>query len=296
MANPSQLFLLADHIKLSLLERQRAISLNIETNAQDGHISRSLDSMREGVEALEQERTRVEETGDLYGLMAHLLTKRLTWESVASSTLQDQASRLRSQYDDLTSQFRGFPTATASSTTTRPNDSSLSPDFAHARSPNPRTPSSSVLKRSAQSPNISKSVRFTDNPKSNPDYDDQANQAALLPYRDEPEGPPDQSELNNQQIHAYHKSVLQDQDKQLDRLGDSIGRQRELSIQIGDELDDQVQMLDDVEDHVDRHQTTLARARKALGDVARKSKDNKQLTIILILIIVLVLLIIILKR
>ena len=55
-------------------------------------------------------------------------------------------------------------------------------------------------------------------------------------------------------------------------------------------------MLDDVEDHVDRHQTTLDRARKALGDVARKSKDNKQLTIILVLIIVLVLLIIILKR
>ena len=138
-------------------------------------------------------------------------------------------------------------------------------------------------------------MRFTDNPNSNPHYGDQANQAALFPYRDEPEGPPDQSELNNQQIHAYHKNVLQDQDEQLDRLGDSIGRQRELSIQIGDELDDQVQMLDDVEEHVDRHQSTLDRARKSLGDVARKSRDNKQLTIILVLIIVLVLLIIILK-
>ena len=53
MANPSQLYLLADHIKLSLLERQRAISLNLEPNSQDGHISRSLDQMREGVEALE---------------------------------------------------------------------------------------------------------------------------------------------------------------------------------------------------------------------------------------------------
>ena len=75
MANPSQLFLLADHIKLSLLERQRAISLNIETNSQDGHISRSLDSMLEGVEALEQERIRAEETGDPYVLMSHLLTR-----------------------------------------------------------------------------------------------------------------------------------------------------------------------------------------------------------------------------
>ena len=66
MANASQLYLLADHIKLSLLERQRAISLNLEPNSQDGHISRSLDSMREGVEALEQEQSRLEESGDSY--------------------------------------------------------------------------------------------------------------------------------------------------------------------------------------------------------------------------------------
>lgn len=66
MANAPQLYLLADHIKLSLLERQRAISLNLEPNSQDGHISRSLDSMREGVEALEEERSRSEEDGDSY--------------------------------------------------------------------------------------------------------------------------------------------------------------------------------------------------------------------------------------
>lgn len=126
------------------------------------------------------------------------------------------------------------------------------------------------------------------------EYD--ANRAALFPYRDEPEsGPPDQGPLDNQQIHDYHKNVLRDQDEQLDRLGDSIGRQRELSIQIGDELDDHIQMLDDVEHHVDRHQTTLDGARKRLATITRKAKENMQLTIILILICVLVLLIIILK-
>lgn len=70
MANASQLYLLADHIKLSLLERQRAISLNLEPNSQDGQISRSLDSMREGVEALEAERSRLEESGDSYVFLA----------------------------------------------------------------------------------------------------------------------------------------------------------------------------------------------------------------------------------
>lgn len=271
MANPSQLYLLADHIKLSLLERQRAISLNLEPNSQDGHISRSLDSMREGIEALEKQEADSSQNGD------------------------SQATRLRQQYDDLTSQFRGFPTTSTSSSVTQPNDTALSADFAHARDPRPRNPSSSsFLKRSAaDSPNLTKSVRFTDAP---PDPEEEANRAALFPYRDEPEAPNDQSQLDNQQIHTYHKGVLQQQDEQLDRLGESIGRQRDLSIQIGDELDDHIQMLDDVEGHMDRHQTRLDGARRQLGNVARKARDNKQLTIILILIIILVLLIIILKN
>jgi len=89
--------------------------------------------------------------------------------------------------------------------------------------------------------------------------------------------------------------VLRQQDDQLDRLGQSIGRQRDLSIQIGDELDEHVQMLDDVDEHVDRHQGRLDGARRSLGKVARKANDNRQITAIVILIIILVLLIIIFK-
>ena len=211
-----------------------------------------------------------------------------------SSGLQDQIHRLRAQYDDLTSQLRGFPSR-ESSAFTQPTESSLPDDFAQARDPRPRLPpSSSFLKRSgANSPNPSKSVRFTDSPRIVANNED-SNRVALLPYRDEPEGP-DHSQLDNQQIHEYHKNVLRDQDEQLDRLGDSIGRQRELSIQIGDELDEHVQMLDEVETHVDRHQTRLDGAKNRLGKVARKAKDNKQITVILVLIVILVILIIIFK-
>ena len=49
--SPHQLFLLADHIKLSLLERQRAVSLNLASN-NDGPITRSLESLRAGLETL----------------------------------------------------------------------------------------------------------------------------------------------------------------------------------------------------------------------------------------------------
>jgi syntaxin 8 len=61
--NPPQLFLLADHIKLSLLERQRAISLNLSPNSQDAQISRSLEQLRSGIEALE---SQTEDTKDEY--------------------------------------------------------------------------------------------------------------------------------------------------------------------------------------------------------------------------------------
>jgi syntaxin 8 len=64
MTNPNQYFLLADHIKLSLLERQRAIALNLEPTSQDGHISRSLESLREGLEKVAVEVERLEDVGD----------------------------------------------------------------------------------------------------------------------------------------------------------------------------------------------------------------------------------------
>ncbi|KAE9380462.1 snare-domain-containing protein [Stipitochalara longipes BDJ] len=280
MANPNQYFLLADHIKLSLLERQRAISLNLEPTSQDGHISRSLDSLKEGLENVTKERVRLQEAGD----------------SAASTTLQETENSLRSQYNDLTSQFRGVPTESTSSTISHPNDPALSEDFARAAERPRVASSSSFLKKSlrgtpaAPSP---KSVRFSDAPLVQ-DEDEARN--ALFPYRDDPTaGPPDQSHLDNQQIHAYHSRVIAEQDEALDRLGESIGRQRELSIQIGDELDEHVQMLDEVDRHVDRHQSRLDKARKNLGTVARKAKDNMQMTIIIVLIIILVLLIIILK-
>ena len=107
--NLNQLFLLADHIKLSLLERQRAISLNLAPNSQDNQISRSLESLREGLESLELQSS--------------------------SESLSSELSHLRSQYNDLSRQLHGEnPSSTATDTLTSPNDPSLASDFTHAQS------------------------------------------------------------------------------------------------------------------------------------------------------------------
>lgn len=270
MSNPSQLFLLADHIKLSLLERQRAISLNLEPNAQDGEISRSLESFRENLERLENDTTNKDDD------------------------TQEQISILRTQYDDFASQFYGNSEETSDATKV-PNDPSLGPDFAHA------TRGTNLQQPIPQHP-ISKSVRFTD-----ADDDDDAeynsNRRALLqPYRDDPnstreEGRAylDTNNLDNQQIHAHHEQILSEQDAQLDSLGESIGRQHQLSIQIGDELEGHIALLDDVDEHVDRHQGRLNNARRRLDKIRRKAGDNWSMMTIVGLIIVLVILIVILK-
>lgn len=288
MSSANQLFLLADHIKLSLLERQRAQSLNLDAESNDGHISRSLDQFRDGLAALGQEQKRLQEAGDEDGAL----------------TIGDNLPGLQKQYDDLTSQFHGFSSPSTSETLTHPNDPSLAEDFAHATtSPTDAAASTSSLR--AKNPRASpKTVRFTDNPgaagsQRDPDleaqlfgtrYTDNPNDDTAG-YRDEVEG----QGMSNTQIHAYHQEILNQQDEQLDALGASIARQRELSMRIGDELDDQVAMLDDVDGAVDRHQNRLDRARNQVTRITRSANDNKQLVAIFVLIVILILLIAILK-
>ena len=156
-----------------------------------------------------------------------------------------------------------------------------------------------------------KTVRFSDNPST-------ANQAATNPgseedleaqrlfgsrYRDDPSDGDDgmgygrtAAGMSNTQIHAYHEGILSQQDEQLDALGRSIARQRELSVRMGDELDDQVAMLDEADGHVDRHQSHLDRARRRVERVAsRAAGEGRQMVAIIVLIVILILLIVVLK-
>ncbi|OJJ37501.1 hypothetical protein ASPWEDRAFT_457068 [Aspergillus wentii DTO 134E9] len=262
MTNPSQLFLLADHIKLSLLERQRAISLDLEPNSQDGEISRSLDSLRDGIDSVEAEHARLEGEND-----------------DGAADLKDQLGHLHSQFRDLSSQFYGEDQA--NSTVNSPNDSALASDFARAKNINPD------LKQPTPQHPPSKSVRFMDAAAAAAEDDEDPSRRDLFrPYRDSPSPPGlDQSNMSNQQIHAHHADVIRDQDEQLDRLGESIGRQHQLSIQIGDELEGHVALLDGMDGDVERHQGRLDGARRRLDKVRRRAGENWSMMTIIGLII-----------
>ncbi|KAI5858285.1 v-SNARE [Durotheca rogersii] len=318
MSNPNQLYLLADHVKLSLLERQRARSLNLlDGDSNDGHISRSLDQFRDGLALLAKEQKRLEDAGDEDGVLA----------------ISDALPTLQKQYDDLISQFHGFSSPSSASTLTHANDPALEPDFEHATAPAPaaaaaRASSPSASATPANAPRRSsrgggssapKTVRFSDNPSSadaDADLDLEAAQRELFGprYRDDPAsggggeggdgdggaatlGYRDEAEAlgSNVQIHAYHRRILDEQDAQLDALGASIARQRELSLRIGDELDEHVAMLDDVDGAAGRHLSRLDRARRRVGRLSRAAGESRQMIAIVVLIVVLVLLIAVLK-
>ncbi|KAF3936194.1 Syntaxin-61 [Dactylella cylindrospora] len=263
-----RLLLLADHIKLSLLERSRAISLKLEPNTADAYITRSLETLRQGIEQVEQEQTRMEEHGE-----------------VSSKTLrehEDVLVKLRSQYDQLTSQFQNTPDSAANSkspidlsnvssrTALDPNTlpyTDEEPDVADARESLMGRSHTSNLDASMRK---SKQVRFSD---------------TLV----------DADEISNHQVMQLHQRIMEEQDESLDRLSHSITRQRELSIQIGDELDSQGDILDELDEGVDRTHRRITGARKRLDTVARKAKDNGSLITIAVLIVVLILLIVLLK-
>ncbi|KAF1824087.1 snare-domain-containing protein [Dissoconium aciculare CBS 342.82] len=249
---PRQLLLLADRLKLSLLERQHASSRNQDTTQHDARISQTLSQLQAGIAAIETRQTK----------------------SDAAEEADSDLARVRKQYETLQSQFSAMSVETSASET-----------------------ADAVQKGTARKQN----ARFRDEPNTEEEGDpiERANRAALFAdqerYQDEPSTGIDHTSMDNQQIHDHHKQAFRDQDEQLEVLGQSIGRQRLLGIQMGNELDEQNELLDDVERGVDRHTSTLERARRRLGHVARKSKANGSWITIGILIIILILVIVILK-
>ncbi|KIH86334.1 syntaxin 8 [Sporothrix brasiliensis 5110] len=295
MSNPNALYLLADHIKLSLLERQRSKALNLlqadaddaaatgdssagasERDAQDGHIARSLDQLEEGIASLKTEQARLESQG----------------EEGKALNIGDALPGLQKKLTELTAQFNGTAPVSAAGTS-----SSIKPKRGGG----------------ASSGNTNKAVRFKDKPLPPPgtdgddvDLEAQRNSLFNRPYTDDPDvdgslggGSPSlegrYDDQDNVQLHQMHSSIIADQDAQLDALGVSIGRQRELSMMIGDELDSHVAMLEEGERLTDQHQTRIDRARRQVGKIARSAGDCKQMVAIVVLIIILILLIAILK-
>ena len=89
------------------------------------------------------------------------------------------------------------------------------------------------------------------------------------PYTDDPEAGYSSEEVLQQQ-----RLIMDDQDVHLDELSRSITRQRDISLQINDELDVHTGLLEGLDHDLDRTDTRLTNARRRLDRVAKGAKEN----------------------
>ncbi|KAI8144789.1 hypothetical protein BJV82DRAFT_643984 [Fennellomyces sp. T-0311] len=73
--------------------------------------------------------------------------------------------------------------------------------------------------------------------------------------------------LDNEGLMAYQQQVMSDQDQQVEQFSAILARQRQLGYAIGDELEAQNQVLDELDSGVDRTNVKLKFAKKKLGAI-----------------------------
>lgn len=100
------------------------------------------------------------------------------------------------------------------------------------------------------------------------------------PYRDDPfsssstSNPQPEPELDNSELLQSQNQIFEQQDSHLDTLSLSIGRQRDLSIQMNDELELQAGLLDELDGDVENTGLRLGRASSRLRRVERSLKEH----------------------
>ncbi|KLO18253.1 hypothetical protein SCHPADRAFT_899863 [Schizopora paradoxa] len=114
----------------------------------------------------------------------------------------------------------------------------------------------------------------------------------FIPYSDEAPPSPDRDPsemLQEQQL------LMNQQDAHLDNLALSVGRQRDISIQINDELSTHTGLLEALDEDLDNTGNRLTNARRRLDKFSRGVKGNWSSYTIAGLILILLILIIIFK-
>ncbi|KAI0674262.1 hypothetical protein C8Q78DRAFT_966407 [Trametes maxima] len=181
-----------------------------------------------------------------------------------------EASRLlRSQHERMRGMLGPEADTAGVKRCQEPHPPQVSPEASTSSSPNPGSPA-------AESPFAA--------PPAAPSHSD------YTPYTDDPEAGYSSEEMLLQQ-----RQIMDTQDVHLDELSRSITRQRDISLQINDELDVHTGLLEGLDHDLDRTDSRLTQARRKLDKVAKGVKGNGSTVMIALLILVLLILIIVFK-
>jgi hypothetical protein len=96
--------------------------------------------------------------------------------------------------------------------------------------------------------------------------------------------------LDNNQILQQQREAIKEQDKGLDKLSESIQKQKQLGLTIHDELVQQTAMLGELEDQVDGTTGLLKKEQSHVLQVLKESKMNGLICCVVLLIIIFVVL------
>eukprot|EP00026_Physarum_polycephalum_P020777 Phypoly_transcript_23580.p1 GENE.Phypoly_transcript_23580~~Phypoly_transcript_23580.p1 ORF type:complete len:144 (+),score=22.24 Phypoly_transcript_23580:63-494(+) len=103
-----------------------------------------------------------------------------------------------------------------------------------------------------------------------------------------PRDTPQTEHLDNRQLLQMQKDTMQEQDQVLDILADSIGRQKEIALNIGKEVDEHNLLLDELDSKVSSTDSKIRAASRRVTRVAKASSTGIMWTVICILVLALI--------
>ncbi|XP_074648654.1 syntaxin-8-like [Tubulanus polymorphus] len=88
------------------------------------------------------------------------------------------------------------------------------------------------------------------------------------------------------EMRAKQQLMIKEQDEGLGVLSDIVRRQKNMALDIGDEVDSQNDLIDDITDHVDNTDRRLLEGTRAIHTVDRKSSSSCWYWVIIILLLI----------
>ncbi|KAK0043404.1 syntaxin-8, partial [Biomphalaria pfeifferi] len=95
-------------------------------------------------------------------------------------------------------------------------------------------------------------------------------------------------DLSNTDLHQQQQHVIREQDRGLDALSHVISRQKQMAVDIGNEVDGQNELLDDIIDHTDRTGLRIQRETRHINIVERKSASCWYYIVIALLLVAII--------
>jgi len=107
-------------------------------------------------------------------------------------------------------------------------------------------------------------------------------------------GDDDDDEAESGELLRLQRTLRDEQDQHLESLSQVLGRQKQLGQMIGDELDLQNELLEDLDTDVDRTRGRMGRTMNTLDKVSKEVKSRKGTIAVVTAVVVIVVLIIVL--